>query len=136
MLDLDRGWVKYADGMVQTTDGGAHWQEASGTEVPPVDGGADAVNGETIAMLLSLEAGTGSTAGSAGVAGAVGSGGTSGVVGTARSSPSASTGDAAVGAAVQGSLAFRYVERDLVCCEAVTIRDTQDWLGAIIPYDG
>ena len=28
MLDFDRGWVKYADGIARTEDGGAQWQEA------------------------------------------------------------------------------------------------------------
>lgn len=115
MLDLDRGWVKYADGMVQTTDGGAHWQEAPGTEVPPVDGGADAMGSETIAKLLSLEAATGSTVGSIGTAGnsgAAGVGGTSIVAGAAIASPSSSGGGDVVGGAsgtagavFQGSLA-------------------------------
>ncbi|NOU66956.1 peptidoglycan DD-metalloendopeptidase family protein [Paenibacillus sp. LMG 31461] len=62
MLDLDRGWVKYADGMAHTSDGGAHWQEATSTEALPTDGEA-ATNGlEAITKLLSLESGTGSAA--------------------------------------------------------------------------
>ncbi|OAS23865.1 hypothetical protein A8708_08415 [Paenibacillus oryzisoli] len=62
MLDLDRGWVKYADGMAHTSDGGAHWQEMTSTEALPTDEGA-AVNGlEAITKLLSLENGAGSVA--------------------------------------------------------------------------
>jgi murein DD-endopeptidase MepM/ murein hydrolase activator NlpD len=62
MLDLDRGWVKYADGMAHTSDGGAHWQEAISTEALPTDGEA-ATNGlEAITKLLSLESGKGSAA--------------------------------------------------------------------------
>ncbi|MDR6552508.1 hypothetical protein J2736_003714 [Paenibacillus qinlingensis] len=55
MLDLERGWVKYADGMAQTSDGGAHWQEVLTTEAPSVDSGADAMGIDAIAKLLSLE---------------------------------------------------------------------------------
>lgn len=70
MLDLDRGWVKYADGMAHTSDGGAHWQEVTSTEALPTDGGA-ATNGlEAITKLLSLESGVASAA--AGVSGATG----------------------------------------------------------------
>lgn len=90
MLDLDRGWVKYADGMVQTVDGGAHWQEASGTEVLPVDGAVDSMDSETIAKLLSLEAGTTASVSPASSS-SDGSGGATGASGT-------------TGSAVQGGL--------------------------------
>ncbi|CAN7755974.1 M23 family metallopeptidase [Paenibacillus sp. LjRoot153] len=75
MLDLDRGWVKYADGMAHTSDGGAHWQEVASMEALPTDGGA-ATNGlEAITKLLSLESGTGSTVeGASGVSATTSSG--------------------------------------------------------------
>ncbi|OCT16260.1 hypothetical protein A8709_02165 [Paenibacillus pectinilyticus] len=84
MLDLDRGWVKYADGTVQTSDGGASWQDVAvtGTETPSTDSGVDAAGIETIAKLLSLEAGSGGAASSAATpagdaaAATVGTGGT------------------------------------------------------------
>lgn len=79
MLDLDRGWVKYADGMTQTSDGGAHWQEAASTEVVSVDAGAATSGLEAITKLLSLESETGSAA--AGVAAATATEGATGVAG-------------------------------------------------------
>ncbi|CAH1228306.1 hypothetical protein PAECIP111891_06272 [Paenibacillus allorhizoplanae] len=62
MLDFDRGWVKYADGMAQTSDGGAHWQEVTSTEALQTDGGTPTDGLEAITKLLSLESGTGSAA--------------------------------------------------------------------------
>lgn len=62
MLDFDRGWVKYVDGMAQTSDGGAHWQEVTSTEALQTDGGAPTDGLEAITKLLSLESGTRSAA--------------------------------------------------------------------------
>nr|WP_276562813.1 M23 family metallopeptidase [Paenibacillus anseongense] len=56
MVDLDHGWVKYADGIAATEDGGGMWQPAAG-EVAAAE---TAVDGN-LAELLSLEAGGGST---------------------------------------------------------------------------
>ncbi|MGG1551104.1 M23 family metallopeptidase [Paenibacillus ferrarius] len=68
MQDWDRGWVKYADGMVQTKDGGATWTEvppseaalveAGGAGVAPAAGAQGAeVAPAAIPALLSLETG-------------------------------------------------------------------------------
>ncbi|WNR44475.1 M23 family metallopeptidase [Paenibacillus roseipurpureus] len=58
MLDLDRGWVKYADGVVRTEDGGGHWQEladAASAEAAADTAGIEPVGIEAIHKLLSLE---------------------------------------------------------------------------------
>lgn len=58
MLDFDRGWVKYTDGIVRTEDSGAQWQESVGTDMTPEEMGSDLPIGGPIAELLSLEAGS------------------------------------------------------------------------------
>jgi murein DD-endopeptidase MepM/ murein hydrolase activator NlpD len=60
MLDFDRGWVKYADGIARTEDGGAQWQEALGTDLTAEEAGNALPIGGPIMELLSLEASSGS----------------------------------------------------------------------------
>ncbi|WP_312875717.1 M23 family metallopeptidase [Paenibacillus planticolens] len=50
MVDLDHGWVKYADGVAATEDGGGQWQPATGDAAA-----AETAVDSSIAELLSLE---------------------------------------------------------------------------------
>lgn len=59
MVDLDHGWVKYADGIEATEDGGGQWRPAAGD----VTADEKAVDG-SLTELLSLEAGSVNAVGS------------------------------------------------------------------------
>ncbi|SDO03486.1 Murein DD-endopeptidase MepM and murein hydrolase activator NlpD, contain LysM domain [Paenibacillus sp. yr247] len=58
MLDFDRGWVKYADGIVRTEDGGAQWHDAVRTDFTTEEAASTLPTDGTIAELLSIEAGS------------------------------------------------------------------------------
>lgn len=57
MLDFDRGWVKYVDGVMKTADSGDLWQETSGADITAEEAGAALPADGPFNELLSLEAG-------------------------------------------------------------------------------